>query len=277
MYQQYLDSWNEDILGEHYDLEVLEGDVIEGISNDHNRISYSPLSLAEVLHAFGAFPPYTLLFGVCTDGLPLMLNLKDPTAGSLLIEGDPRRGKTQVLKTVLASAAALNHVDRVNFCVISPYPDEMADLYKYPHCQGLAAPYERRASEIILELSAIAEQRRYGRERGPVFILAIDDLSALIGEHLDYEVLLHLRWLISKGPGSEIWTVATLPSHNAATFYPEISSHFGTKIYTGKSLGNSENKIHSDNHSNLSIRDGDFTFSTQINRLPIQFFPLSIE
>lgn len=277
MYQRYLDSWNVDNSGNNYDLDVVEGELTQGISPDQFPSNYSLLSLSEVLHAFGAFPPYSLLFGVCDDGLPLILNLKDSSAGSLLVTGDPRRGKTQVLKTALASAAMLNRVDMVNFCIISPFPDEMADLYKFPHCQGLAAPYERRASEIILELSAIAEQKRYGRERGPAFILAIDDLSALVGDHLDYEVLLHLRWLISKGPGSEIWTIATLPSHSATTCDPGISNIFGTKIFTSQSLGNYTKEIYSDLNSSLSIREGGLTFTTRINRRPVQFIPLAIK
>lgn len=235
----------------------------------------NPLSVHEVIHAFGTFPPCSVLFGVCEDGLPLMLNLKDPTAGSLLIEGDPRQGKTQVLKTVLTSAACLNQADHVNFCIISPNPDEMADLNKFPHCQGLTAPYERQASEIILELSTIAEQRRYGRERGPAIILAIDDLSALIGEHLDYEVLLHLRWLIARGPGSEIWTLATIPNHATPTLDPEIYSFFGTRISNGKRM----RAIHEKERSNLPSpffeRDRSNVFSTRINSEIIQFMPLS--
>lgn len=276
MQRQSIYPWGENVIDDLIELNVLDGEVVDEFALDQYPSESPLLSLGEVLNAFGSFPPYSVMVGVCQDGLPLLLNLKDSTAGSLLIEGEPRRGKTQILKTVLASAAALNQVERVNFCAISPNPDEMAALLKFPHCQGLAAPYERQASEIILELSAIAEQRRFGRERGPAFILAIDDLGALVGEHLDYEVLIHLKWLISKGPGSEIWTIATLPGHSIATFDLQFASLFRTRIISGRSFHNKKYPDRPDTNSALSIRNNDFTFVTLIKQQPIHFLPLSI-
>jgi hypothetical protein len=268
-------QWATDLVDEKSNVEIIEGEIIDGYSVYQDLRTDLPLSLGEVLGVFGSFPPYSILFGICEDGLPLMLNLKDPRPGSILIEGDSRSGKTQVLKTVLASAAELNPVDRVNFCVITPHPDEMAELFNYPHCQGLSAPFERQASEIILELSALTEQRRYGRERGPSLILAIDDFGALVGEHLDYEVLIHLRWLISKGPGSQIWTVATLPNRSTASVDSQSLSLFQTRILNG-TKAKSFDLLDPKDSTAITYPNRSFGFTTQINRQTIRFIPLNI-
>jgi hypothetical protein len=91
MNQQLLSPWSSD-LDDQYELEVLTGEVIDEIHIESHSAG-SLLSVNEVLNAFGSFRPFSVLFGICEDGLPLMLNLKDSTAGSLLIEGNPRMGK----------------------------------------------------------------------------------------------------------------------------------------------------------------------------------------
>jgi hypothetical protein len=268
------DRWDKDTVDQDLDIEVVEGEIIEETRSGIQSYP-SALSLDEVIRAYGSFPAYSVIFGICEDGLPLTLNLKEPAAGSLLIEAEARRGKTQVIRTVLTSAAILNRADRVNFCVISPYPDELADLFNFPHCQGLVAPYERLASEIILELSAQAEQRRFGRERGPAYILAIDDLGALVGEHLDYDVLLHLRWLISKGPASEIWTIASLPSHAVPTCDPQIITQFRTRIASGKLFQKTNLQERNGNFITSPGMMADYGFITRVKQQQIHFLPLS--
>ena len=276
MHQRINNHSNREMVDERYPIEVLEGEIINGINISDGFPPPMPLTLDEVLDAFGPFPPFSLVFGICEDGLPLMLNLKDPTAGSLLIQGADRCGKSQLLETILGSAAVLNPPDRVNFCVITPHPDEMAGLLNYPHCQVLAAPYERQASEIILELSALAEQRRFGRERGPAFILAIDDFGALTGDRLDYEVFLHLKWLISKGPGSEIWTIATLPDRSLSPLDPQLSSLFQTQISNYSVPNTAIDLLHSENITQSLIPNWKPGFTVRINRQIIRFIPLTI-
>jgi FtsK/SpoIIIE family len=211
-------------------LPYIEGEVIEGIYRDEYVLPTPTPSLSTVLGSLGHLPSYSALLGLCDDGLPFLMDLSDPAPGSILITGQPGSGKTRLLAALLTSAARLNDPRSVSFCVISPQLYEVESLGRFPHCQGIAPPYERTASEMIMKLAAIAEQRRSGRELGPAIILAIDDLAYLAGEYLDYGVSVHLKWLLHYGPASMVWPVVTLRSDQFHAVDRRLLGSFSTKV-----------------------------------------------
>jgi hypothetical protein len=54
-------------------------------------------SLTDSLSELGPLPKEALLLGLAPDGLPVLLNLHDPSPGPLLIAADPGAGKTALL------------------------------------------------------------------------------------------------------------------------------------------------------------------------------------
>jgi hypothetical protein len=204
--------------------------VIDGVFRDEYLLPYPAPSLDRILGSLGHLPAYSVLIGMCEDGLPFLMDLRNPAPGSILITGEQGSGKTKFLISLLASAAKLNSPEQVSFCLVTPHVDEMEALAQLPHCQSMAAPYERRASEIIMTLSAIAEQRRSGRELGPAIVLAIDDLAYLAGEFLDYSVYVHLKWLLRNGPQSMIWPVVTVSAEQAYSVDRQLMNSFKTRF-----------------------------------------------
>jgi len=188
-------------------------------------------SIYSILNSFGPFPPYSLLVGVCRDGLPFMISLENPKSGSILVVGKNSDEKTQILKTISLSASLINNPKLFSVFVITNKADRYADLIKYPHCQGLLTPYERAAGEMVIEFASIAEQRRSGRERGGVIMLLIDDFQSFTSMLSDYSVYLNLKTLVTIGPNSGIWPIISIKPGDVHTTKGQLLRSFGTYIF----------------------------------------------
>lgn len=226
-------------------------------------------SLIKTIQEFRPFPEKTVILGVCDDHLPLVIDLKNPRSGSILITGEPGCGKTNLLETIAESACLIDVPDSISFCIISSTPDEFAHLYNHRHCQALVAPYERVAGEIILELSAIAEQRRSGRERGPAFLLIIDDIFPLLTQYFDFNTFTHLKWLILNGPRSQVWPMITVQNNWLQEIKTEFLNSFPFHICGLANLLLPYGENHSDN---LYTKTSSINyFQANLNRTSIRF------
>jgi hypothetical protein len=186
-------------------------------------------SLAELIRKIGPQPAYSALIGLCDDGMPFMFDLSDPSPGSILIAGDRKSGKTRLLQAVLASISALNGPDEVCYYMITPRPEENQVLYHQGHCLDILSPDEQSASALVLDFAEIANQRRSGRELGPVTLLAIDDLSAL-DYYMDDKVTRYLQWLLEYGPKVGVWVIGTVESEGSRRIDRRLIPAFGTRL-----------------------------------------------
>ena len=206
----------------------------EGISLTDRQIQPKRAAaphLHTILDAYGAFPRYSLVIGLGRDGLPFMLDLDNPKSGAILLVGETGCGKTELLNVLSQSACLLNNPQDVNLYVISNKVNEYTNLINYPHCQGLLAPYEREAGEIVIELASIAEQRRSGREFGSTMMLIIDDLSSFSRMLNDYSVYLNLKTLVSRGPKAGIWPIISINPNDVHEEKGHFLRTFGTYIF----------------------------------------------
>jgi hypothetical protein len=191
------------------------------------QILESKVSLQELLDRLGPLPPCSALIGVCEDGLPFLLDLADPSSGSILVVADEHCGKTGLLRAILASASALNPPQHVSFTVLAPNPGEYEILLGQESCCGVLSAFDRAASELVVELAELAGQRINGRGRGPIEILVIDDLAAFV-QNNDYEVNCYLKWLIAHGPRGAVWPIAAIKTSQLWRIRDGIYEAFGT-------------------------------------------------
>lgn len=205
-------------------------EIIEGEFREQAYLPAPPANLRTIIQETGPFPTASVILGVCEDGLPFMLDLLDHSSGSLLVAGDRRTGKTNLLKTMLASAAYINNPQEVRFGIISSQAQELLPLGSQPHCISISDSQERSAFDLIMELSEITEQRRSGRNRGPAILLAIDNLEFLATTQMDYSLFVHLRWLIHNGPKSQVWPIVTVNSDRITSIDQRIIGAFRTKL-----------------------------------------------
>jgi hypothetical protein len=184
-------------------------------------------SLEQVLAGIKSIPEYSILIGAAEDSSPILMDLSNSEAGSLLIVGDPASGKTRLLLSILSSACLINSPRKFRFSCITFQLGDISWLSKKPHAYQITAPYNEKAYQIINELANLLDQRRNGRDSGPAIVLAIDGLEELIPS-LDSDLLDLLLWMIENGPQYRIWTVATLDVQKENLVQPEVLERFGT-------------------------------------------------
>lgn len=180
--------------------------------------------LSEMLEAIGRLPSNAILFGIASDGLPLLLHLRDPRPGPVLVVGDRGSGKTAFLKAMLWAASQLNRSGSLHFAVLSEYPDEWARFQATEHLAGIWPAYEQEAETLLFDLACRAQARQDTR---PV-ILLFDGLDSIL--HMEQATQNNFRYLLSHGPPAYIWPVVTINSSRAMKL-PEWLAHFRTRIY----------------------------------------------
>ncbi len=182
-------------------------------------------TLSEVLASLGPLPRDALLLGVASDGLPVLLNLRDPLPGPILVVGEASAGKTTFLQTMAHSVIQTQDSNHVQYGVLTNHPDEWESVTATSHRVGLFSPDQTGAQDLILSLASWAHANRNARQS---VLLLIDDLEALA--NLEADTLQNFRWLLLRGPARRVWPVLTL---NAERYTQVISwlQIFRTRIF----------------------------------------------
>ncbi len=146
-------------------------------------------------------PEEALFAGQAQDNLPVFLNLKDPTAGSILIVGEAGAGKTNFLRVLAYSAIATHSVEEIQFAVFTNEPGEWDDLCDQPLCFGIFPICRNETAKFIRSLIGWRAQHDMLK---PVLLL-IDGIEAL-----DQESGASLYKALADGPTQRVWPIATL-------------------------------------------------------------------
>jgi hypothetical protein len=173
-------------------------------------------------------PEQSALLGVCEDGLPFLLDLANPSPGSVLVAGDPGSGKTALLRSILVSASQISKSGRVALRLITDQPEAYKDLE--PILQDHFSSNDPAIDDLIANLVQIAESRKQTGPEDPASILVVDDLPDLL-TFLNEKAFHELYWLIRHGPRYQIWTVAALPSGKAKKTDPRFLTAFRTRLF----------------------------------------------
>jgi len=189
-----------------------------------------PPSLADVLQRLYEFPTPSLLLGVGEDGAPFQMDLNNPSSGALLICGDEKAETSYLLRGVIASVIKINPPNEVTISILTKRLDEFIDFSSCDHCQEIIPCNEEVASELILELADIAEQRRKGEPIDATMLLIIDDLVECVS-YLSETAYNRLYWLIRHGPRYCIWTLAALPTERLNEIEARYLTAFRTRLF----------------------------------------------
>lgn len=185
----------------------------------------APPSLEESLAGLEPLPADALLLGLASDGLPVLLNLRDPLPGPLLIAGDPGAGKTALLQLIAQAAAHMHAPTSVQYGVITNYPDEWGHLAESAHCLGVFPTYHHSALDFLASLSGWAHSNKGGRQS---ILLLLDDLESM--EHVEFDARQTLRWLLLRGPARRVWPILSINAGRAASVESWLQA-FRTRLF----------------------------------------------
>lgn len=161
--------------------------------------------LDRVLAEIGPLPRQALFLGIASDGLPVLLNLQDPTPGPLLVVGEEESGKTAFLQSVARSLALTHPESDLQYGVITSYTDEWEEVSKTGHQVGVFDVDRTGAQDLVLSLASWAHSNRNTTQS---VLILIDDLEAMA--KMDMDTLHNFRWLLLRGPARRVWPVITL-------------------------------------------------------------------
>lgn len=165
-------------------------------------------TLRDGLDEIGPLPKGTLFFGLAEDGLPVMLSLRDPRPGPVLIVGESGSGKTRLLDLIARFVAMTHSPDQTRYAVITHCPDQWSAHMNFAHCLGLFSVKEAGALNLTRALAMWMKIKKTDRQS---IVLIIDGLEDLI--HWS-TIGPDLETLLLAGPAKQIWPIVTIqPSH----------------------------------------------------------------
>lgn len=195
----------------------------------HTGIDENSLpSLQEILSSSSPITPSNIIIGLCQDGRPLTLELDNPAPGSILIGGDPRSGKTRLLRSVLNSVVLINQPRDVQFTIIAQNLSEYRE-FDHQYCQALVSPHDPNIASQIEDLVSLVQNRKASRLLTPAILVIIDDLSSLVKE-LDHQAFSRLNYLIRHGPRSRVWPLASLSTNAVNMVDPRMIAAFRSRL-----------------------------------------------
>ena len=160
--------------------------------------------LAAVLHECGPIPRTAAFLGVALDGLPILLNLQDPTPGPLLIVGDPASGKRRLLQVVARAADLAHPTGGIRHAVMTDQPRDWEAFGLSASCEGIL-PFHHPLTRRYV--ASLAESARAARSPRRHLLLLVDGLEALAA---DPEIRTDMFWLLENGPFNSIWPIVAV-------------------------------------------------------------------
>jgi hypothetical protein len=208
---------------------VPESDILEGtIVNRETTRSGQQLELSSMeslLRHVGPLPREALLMGLAADGLPVLLNMWDPTPGPIMVAGDSGTGNTAFLQ-VLAGFVRLRHrPHEVQYGVITNRPHEWHGHHELPQCIGIFPMKQKVTADFIHALAVWLNITRTNRQS---VLLLLDGIEHLVSWNAGLEQDFHN--LILHGPSARIWPVIALDLEHHQDFQPWLK-YFRTRVF----------------------------------------------
>lgn len=208
--------------------------------------------------------PGTALLGVATDGVPLMIRLASPDVTHVLVSGSKASGRTEVMRTMLASLVLYQKPHEIQLLLIDPQAKAFQFLAHSPNLVGDVATTPERALQHLRWLENEMERREREMVALPRLVVVIDDLAELVESagQSAREFQVHLARLAQYGRRTGISLIVATQKANASGTSPALRANFPVRL-----LGKGAND--NDGSANLAGR-GDFILMAGGERVRFQ-------
>jgi hypothetical protein len=180
-------------------------------------------NLSSVLKNYSPIPHEAIFLGIANDGLPVLLNLRDPIPGPILVVGNKGSGKTKLLQIIARSIEECHDPDSIRYAVITQNEKDWEGSGSSMNNEGILSFQQPLTKNYLDSLVSWAHSNNQGDK---FTILLIDGLEAVSQNR---EIHQMIRWLLLRGPTRHIWPVVTLNSANIL-FVNEWLDCFRTRI-----------------------------------------------
>ena len=144
------------------------------------RPDAEPVLLLPLLRRLNTIPAFTACLGLADDGRPLLIRLPSPDVAHILIAGATGSGKTELMRSIIASLAMTHRQSQLQIVLIDPKQRGLAPLAGLRHLVAPLASSPAEALDLLERCLAEMERRdREGRST-PRILIAVDELLDLI-------------------------------------------------------------------------------------------------
>ena len=192
-------------------------------------LSHGLPSLEATLAQQPDLPSYSLFMGICEDGLPLVLDFLEPSAGSFLVASDNGFENTALMHSLITAAFKANSENEVYIHLISPHADDLLYFHWQPNFKISYDPFRPEIEIVLEEMVNLVSERQHSHQLTPVHMFAIDGLD-ILHQAISAQAKLRLDWLIEHGPEVGFWTFATIESTYISPAMSPVLNLFNSRI-----------------------------------------------
>ncbi len=201
----------------------------EALALEVPRPDAEPVNLLTLLRHLPAVAPYTACLGVAEDGRPLLIRLSSPDVAHILVAGTTGSGKTELMRSLIASLALSHRQSQLQLVLIDPKNRGFAPLARLPHLLAPLAMSAAEALPLLERLIAEMERRDQKNINSPRIVVAVDELTDLLtlgGKPVEAA----LTRLAQRGREAGIHLVVGAQKPSAAVLGPMLKANFPTRL-----------------------------------------------
>jgi hypothetical protein len=203
--------------------------------------------LQDLLKQLGPLPRGALLFGLASDGLPVLLNLWNPLAGAVLVTGDADAEMTRLLQAIARFVDLTHSPNEIQYAVLTDRPHKWLHQADPHHCIGVFAPRQKDAHDLVQALMAWSKLAHNPQQS---ILLLADELPEQF--FADDALGISFKSILIHGPQKRIWPiVASGPGIFRGT------QRYWTRCFHTQIFGHTRNTCY--------LRAGDGTFPSELD------------
>lgn len=173
--------------------------------------------------------PGTGLVGVDVEGVPLLVRLASPEVTHILIAGTTGSGKTEIMRTLLASLVYFQKPREIQLVLVDAKGSAFRVFENLPHMLAAAG---RTSEETITRLRWLEAEMERRQDEGitcPRIIVALDELADLLLQG-GQELQVHLSRLAQRGRSAGISIIACTQKPTTGAIGSLIKANFPVRL-----------------------------------------------